>query len=172
MLPGIFGRMATSSDAPTTAYANAGGTGDRTATITVTEQASYSRSSGTLNNLVDGGTATNSTDSFNLTGAAVIGSGDYWRFDFGVGVSKYIDEMKLYRSAATSAGSWKIQGSNDASSWTDFATFTWNQATQTVAMSGMDPAGYRYYQVIENDTGASWADVWYEEVEFKIAAGV
>lgn len=154
--------------APTTAYANSGGTGARTGSITASSNVTWGTSS-TPPALVDGSFGQNSTNSLNLN-VGSIAANSYIRFAFGAGVKKYIDEAKLYCHIVPSNGSWKFQASNDASAWTDLVTFTWDQQTQTVTMTGLDAAGYRYYQMI-CPAGHAMSNAWFEEIEFKIADG-
>jgi hypothetical protein len=157
--------------APTTAYANSGGTGNRTASITTTATAAAIDIFSNFQRLIDGSFTASSAGSCEPLGT--VNANEYVRFDFGAGVKKYIDEIKMYYNNGAGApnnGSWKWQASNDASSWTDLATFTWNQLTQTVTLTGMDFGGYRYYQMI-CPAGHSLTNDWFEEVEFKIAPG-
>lgn len=151
---------------PVTSYANSGGTGDRTASITVTATAPIIAFAGTLNNLVDGSMAADAAGSASPTGLAT--AGQYLRFQFAS--KKYIDEIKVYYNIVPNNGSWKWQASNDASSWTDLATFTWDATLETVALTGMDFAGYLYYQMILT-ADHNLTNDWFQEVEFKIAAG-
>lgn len=154
---------------PTTAYANAGGTGDRTASITVT--GNFTPTAGTFANLVDGAIVANSTDS--MDPPATVAAPPYIRFDFGSGVKKYIDEITMKASTATIANvSFTIQGSNDAAIWTDLATtVVWNSATKVQALTGLSINGYRYYQLKWAPSGSIFGAGWMEEFEFKIAAG-
>ncbi len=154
--------------APTTSYANSGGTGNRTASITVTRTAAALDVGNDPARLVDGSFVTGAGGSCNASGT--VGASEYVRFDFGAATKKYIDELKIYYDRVPANGSWKIQASNDASSWTDLVTFTWNQQTQTLTLTGVDVEGYRYYQMIF-PAGGGITGAWFEELEFKIAAG-
>lgn len=157
---------------PVTSYSNTGGTGARTGVITVTRTAANLDTNSTPSKLVDGSFTAGTTGACNVANGASISANQYVRFDFLSGVKKYIDEFKLYCDRAISnMGSWTFQASNDASTWTDLATFTWNAQTKTVTCSGLDLAGYRYYQII-CPAGTTSQSSWFEEVEFKIAAGV
>jgi hypothetical protein len=156
---------------PATSYANAGGQGNRGPTgsnlITVTATAVINF--GTFDNLVDGDFTRNATGSIAPVGIAT--TGQYIRFDFGAGVKKYIDEVRFNdASYSPDNGSWKWQGSNDASSWTDLGTFTWNNGVLLTTLTGLDVAGYRYYQMILTADHLQTND-WFAEVEFKIAPG-
>jgi hypothetical protein len=158
---------------PTTDYANSGGTGNRTATITVTTN--ITPDGGTINNLVDGAKASNNSDGIDMpgVGATAIPDGTYVKFDFGVGVLKYIDEVKLYFEAANppNMGAWIVQCSNDDSNYTTVGSYTWNTATQTITLSGVDVEGFRYWKLAKNGAGTNYTNSFWQEVEFKIAAG-
>lgn len=121
---------------------------------------------GTSSNLINGDSTTaNSTHSFNLTGAVAIGANDEFRVDFGAGASKLITEWKFYTSSAPTHGSWRAQGSNDASAWTNLGDTTWSNATQTFTLTNTQ--GFRYYRMLNVDSGKSYADTWYMEWQFK-----
>lgn len=147
-----------------TSYANSGGTGDRTGSITLTVTGSLNGSAvGTPNVLLDGVTSGATNLYFNNNSANSYG----FKFDFGT--AKIINEAKFHQENTTSHGTWKWQGSNDGSSWTDIgSSFTFGGAaiqTQT-SLSGNTTA-YRYYQVIGVSGTASNSPYIYE-FEFKI----
>jgi hypothetical protein len=146
--------------APTTSYANAGGTGDRTASITITTD--VTPGGGTTANLINGDTADN------VYWWAGGQSSRSMRFDFGSGASKVIDEFKWYQSGAFNQGTWKLGGSNDGSTITDFPeTFLLgNATTQTNAVT--NSTGYRYYH-LRQTAGFTQGVPWVYEAEFKIA---
>jgi hypothetical protein len=107
----------------TPTYGNPQGTGNRTSDITVTTTATIS--SGTMDNLVDGGFNNDATDAVLLNNAQ---SGRSITFQFPN--AKIVTEAKWFQNAAQSNGTWKWQGSNDGSSFTDLsATFTLDDAT-------------------------------------------
>lgn len=153
-----------------TSYANPGGTGDRTASITVTTNASLGSGAGTQQNLVDGAKANNTSDACwvnNSQGAAM-----YFKFDFGVGVAKLIQEAKWYQNGSSAQpGVWKWKGSNDDSGYTDLTTtFTLNGAGagDPIGDLSANVLGYRYYK-LEQTTNAGGNDTpWLWECEFKI----
>jgi hypothetical protein len=153
---------------PSTSYANAGGTGDRTATITVTKSGASWNSTGSGSLFVDGNTANNNNVTMVTIGQAV--SGIYARFDFGVAASKVINEVKIYCSTPLNEGDWKWQGSNDASAWTDIgSSFTLSGSNPSVTITSVSAnvTGYRYYQMLGvSGTGTS---TWMQEFDFKIA---
>lgn len=152
-------------DNPITSYSNTGGQGDRTAIITVTSN--VTPAAGTLNNLVDGAVANNSTDSIDFSGGGVPDS--YIRFDFSTPV--YIDEITINCSGAPANGTWTVRVSNDLATFLQVASFNWDAATETDALAGMQPEGYRYLDLFH--AGATTMDPapWYREVTFKIAPG-
>jgi hypothetical protein len=161
---------ATVATAYGTVAPNAGGTGDRSASITVSASSGLI-ASGSAVNLVDGSLTENTSDSITLTGSRSVGSlPDFIRFDFGVGASKVINEAKWYRTDTANYGTWKWQGSNDASSWTDIgSSFTLGGATtQTDTAMSANTTGWRYYQIL-GVSGTTAAANWHREVEFKIA---
>lgn len=157
---------------PTTSYANAGGTGDRTATITVTKSG-LTWDAGADNNLVDGGVGTNATDSVDEPSTSA--TGDLIIFDFGSGASKFIDEIKLITSAAaTHNATWQFQGSRDGVTYEDLrtTTFTWGTGTTTVTLDQpngtSNKPGWRYIRLV-GGASSVWANNWFEEVQFKLA---
>lgn len=155
----------TNLSAPSTTYANAGGQGDRTGSITVAS--TISSAGGTLNNLVDGATGDTTTDAMQYSGTAV-SDGQYFRFDFGS--AKYIDEVTLNVGNALTINGWAWEGSNDATNWTSLGSFNWTtNPTQVIALSGVPAGGFRYYQMKKVGAG-TMATFWFREVTFKIAA--
>jgi hypothetical protein len=147
-----------------TSYANPGGTGDRTATITVTTDLSVTG----LPSVLVNGNKNETGFYFNNQATA----GKYLRFDFGVAASRVIQEAKFYQVVANpSQGTWQWQGSNDASAWTAIgASFALGSVlTQTITELSVNTTGYRYYQlfgVSGNTSNLSYSC----EFEFKISA--
>lgn len=143
-----------------TDYSNTGGTGDRNAIIAITSDVNII---GGSTKLIDGSTANScyfsdqSIADKNIT------------FDFGATVSKVIDEMRLRQSATSLQGVWKIQGSNDTSSWGDIgSTFTMGGSTLAVISAiSSNTAGYRAYR-LWGVSGSVTAAPWIYEFEFKI----
>jgi hypothetical protein len=144
--------------AVTTSYANAGGTGDRTSTITVTTTATLG--GGTISQLVDGSQA---NGLWWTSGQSLITV----TFDFGVGASKVIDEFKWYQSAVTVHGLWVFEGSNDNSSYTTFpeSIDLGDIATDVVPVT--NTSGYRYYRLRQYNNVTS-SGPYLREIEFKI----
>lgn len=150
-----------------TSYLNPGGQGDRTASITVTGSYTIASAGSVPSNLVDGGTANNTTDSIDfLTGQTSVSV----RFDFGVGVLKIIDEFKWEQSTSSAQGTYTIRASNDATNWTNLATgvaLGGVSLTTTVAFTNTN--GYRYYEFLQTG-GTTNQTPWIHEVTFKIDA--
>jgi hypothetical protein len=145
----------------TTSYANPGGTGNRTASITVTV-AGFTLGGGTASNLVDGVNAANTNDGMWITS----GTGAI-TFDFGSG--QYISEFKWYQPSTTSVlGNYNWDGSNDNSNWTTIkSSFALGgSATQTVDVTQGSPTLYRYYRL--NYVSGTVTNNWNGEIEFKI----
>jgi hypothetical protein len=143
-----------------TSYANPGGTGDRTGTITVTTDVSFT--DGPVSKLVNG----LFTDTTSFPSATV--SGKYIKFDFGT--PKVITEAKYYQSGTANQGSWKWQGSNNDVDWTDIGSaFTLGGATtQTQTQLAANNTYYRYYRLLGTGSSSSpTPDVY--EFEFKIS---
>lgn len=139
---------------------NPGGTGDRTASITVTS--SHVPSSGTLNNLVDGATANNATDALRFTN----GSTEVWiKFDFGSGNIREIQSVFWDQSVSGSQGTWRVYASNDDIQWDMLCgnTVMDDGTTFTLTPTG----GYRYYMMFQVD-GATNGTPWQTEVDFSI----
>lgn len=147
-----------------TSYANTGGTGDRTAIITVTSNASYD--TGTATTLVNGTKSENVLYFSN----GVAASGKYIQFDFGS--AKVINEAKWYESISASSGVWQWEGSADAMSWTAIgSTFTLGTPTGTTThtyLSG-NTTSYRYYRLL-GVSGTTSYNAWLYEIEFKISS--
>lgn len=165
----FYGDEQTFTSAANTSYANAGGTGDRHTLITVTGTVVWVvYGPAAPEHLVNGVTNTNDYDAFgsnpNITGI-------YIQFDFLAGNQKIINEAKWYQTSAVySHGTWKWQGSNDGSSFTDIGTsFTLGGAlVQTITNISGNSTAYRYYR-LTGVSGATNANPYICEVEFKIA---
>lgn len=144
-------------------YTNAGGTGNRTALITVTTSATLG--AGTASNLVDGAKANNDTDAMWWNSGQTL---RHVTYDFGHKV--LITEAKWFQNGTSESGTWKWQGSDDGSIFTDLsANFTLDAGSTGSVMGDLSAnvTGYRHYrqqQVSGNTTDAPW--LW--ETEFKI----
>lgn len=146
---------------PTTSYANAGGTGNRTNIINATITGT-AFGIGTATNLIDGAQA-------NSTYFALGSTGNQFEFQFTR--AKYIDEIKIYNNVTNAnMGNFQMAGSNDGVTWTNIGSpFTWRAPTtgQTYPMVHDSPNAYIYYRFTQTSGTASNADyLW--EIEFKI----
>lgn len=144
-----------------TDYANTGGMGDRRAIISIASNLTIYNGS---TKLIDG--ISTATDCFFNTQAA---SSKYISFDFGATASKVIDELRMRQSAASTHGEWKIQVSNDTSSWSDIgSTFILGGSTLAVISAiSTNTAGYRAYRLFGLSGNLSDSP-WVYEFEFKI----
>lgn len=140
-------------------------TGNRTGSITGSASG-ITMNSGSMSELLDGTT----TDNTGFWPSGMSNS-SYMQFDFGAATK--ITEVKVYQGpTATNWGSWKWQGSSDASAWTDLtSSFTFAGAGDTTdtSLSG-NTAGYRYYRLQGVSVTAGPASTWIDEIEFKSCA--
>lgn len=150
-----------------TSYSNPGGMGDRRSIITITQSSSTLPFISTVNLplLLDGafiqqpGWIQNNCP-----------NGEWFRFDFGS--AKIINEFKFYQSSAVAQGTWKVQGSNDNTAWTDVgSTFTLGGGTNPAVITAIsaNATSYRYYRLIKV-SGSTNAGPYTREFEFKISA--
>lgn len=152
-----------------TNYANPLGTGNRTALITVTAFAvGWSWTGGANSQLVDG--TTTGTNGRWTGGGAAINGDDGIRFD--LGSAQVIDETKIYFDASGNWGTWKWQGSNNATDWSDIGsnvnlTSVSTTPTTDTAMAG-NQTPFRYYQMI-GVSGTTIGSVIFNEFQFKVS---
>ena len=127
--------------------------GESSGYITVSTDLSIYTQHGSLQSIVDGGTA-NQNPRMYPNGETV--SGKYFRFDFGNESSGYpiITGARWYQDTTATQGVWKWQGSNDASSWTDIGesftlgTGATGPATPAIMTTmSANTTAYRYYQM-------------------------
>lgn len=147
---------------PEMLYTNTGGQGDRRAIIDITNTILFQTP---ISAIIDG--ASVNTTYFQPSAQDV--AEKYIRFDFKTGNSKYISEARWYQDLTTSHGTWKWQGSNDASTWVDIGnSFTLGGGTNNyhTELNG-NVTGYRYYQLI-GVSGINSNACYIREIEFKI----
>ena len=96
-------------------------------------------------------------------------SGKYVKFDFGS--PRLVTEAKWYQDNSTSQGTWKWQGSNDDSTYTDIgSSFTLGGATvQTQTQLNGNATSCRYYQLV-GVSGSTSDSPYTFECEFQIDA--
>lgn len=152
-----------------TSYANAGGTGARTGSITVTSPGTGA--TGVPENLVDGAFNQNSTNSMTMgTGGWSVGG--RLKFDFGT-AGKVIDEFKWYQNTTDTHGTWKFRGSPDGVNFTDVGSsfsLGGTNGTQIVTAPNGNTTAYHVY-ALELVSGTPSNLCFVEEVEFKIDVG-
>lgn len=152
----------------TPSYANAGGTGDRTATITVTTNSTRGGSSGTPDRFVNGLKANSSAAGYWVTNSQ--SAAMHFTFDFGA--KKLITEAKWFQNGPSAQpGVWKWQGSLDGSSYTDLSsTFTLDggSAGSVIGDISANTDGYRYYRILQTTNAGGNDSPWLQEIEFKI----
>lgn len=142
-----------------TDYANAGGTGNRTASITVTASG-LTTGGGALSNLVDGSQA----NAYWWQAGANNGT-QFLKFDFGVGVTKTINQIRWYQDVLAYHGVWVLEGSNDDATWDTFGSgFTLGHGMFDVPNANP----YRYYR-LRALSGNRVTTPYNREIEFKIA---
>src|SRR5688572_17072185 len=168
-----------------TDYANPGGIGDRSASITVTATGVSGGSS--LQQLVDG---VRWTPALNV-GQNVMAGGltnGMIKFDFGVGADVVIDSFRawiiaIHKLGQLSFGTWRWAGSNDDAAYTDlgspFEIVSGDLGAQSYSVTSVytgkeysEPAGnvtgYRYYRLSQVGGVVPTVQNFVGEFEFKI----
>lgn len=141
-----------------TSYSNAGGSGNRTAIITVTTE-NMSIGGGSAPQLVNGV----EEDSFWWANGANNGT-QALKFDFGS--AKVINEILLTQSTDTSHGVWALEGSSDGVTYTQVGdSFTLAPYMIPIA----NTTAYRYYRLRALSGSRSQAP-YLREIKFKIGA--
>lgn len=143
-------------------YNYPGGLGDRSASITVTSSVGLF-SAGNASGLVNG----NIYDTSQYFGAGLNASSHWIKFDFGA--ARKITEAKWFQSGAASHGTWKWQGSNDDSSYTDVGTsFTLGSVTPQAhtSLTG-NTVAYRYWKLV-GVSGTTSSSPYINECEFEL----
>ncbi len=159
----------------TTSYSNPLGSGDRSngaGTDSPGKAKIYITTSPSLTNnnpyaaYIDG--STSSVMSF-INAVAV--SGLFIKFNFATKEGKYvIDEITWKQSNTATHGTWKVQGSDDDSTWTDIgSSFTLGGATtQTITTLAGNTTAYRMYRLL-GVSGSTSSSGFQTEAEFKIS---
>lgn len=148
-------------------YDNLGGSGDRTASITIASTLSVA--SGTLNNLIDGGYTANTTDAITVTGSQL---SKEISFDFGVGNSKKITGFIMAFNAVNDPTTWKLQASTNNVSYVDITGDSVNLdvsngRVKRAESTGTNDGPYRYYKLVQTSSSTSSVPFWLE-IEFRI----
>ena len=143
-------------------YGYDGGFGDRTASVTVTSSMAWTDG---ISKIIDG---SYSGVAYFTSIAAV--SGQTIKFDFVT--QRKINEASWQQSYTPTAthGTWKWQGSNNDSDWTDIGSgfVLGGAATQIQTELSGNTTAYRYYQLLGVSGNSSNAP-YITEIEFRIA---
>ena len=150
------------------AYTNFNGSGSRASSITTSQ--TIGGFGGSMDLMLNG--VTSQTNGMNFATPETV-SGKYMKWDFGYAV--IIDEAKWYQNGAAGddLGTWKWQGSNDDSAWTDIGSSfvlanSLSEQSQT-ELNG-NTTEYRYYRLL-GVSGSTEGSYWHEEIEFQISGG-
>lgn len=147
---------------PATSYANSGGVGNRAGIVTASSTFAAGASSPSA--LVDGSYG----NSYWVTGGQTTG---VWKFDFGSGAAKYIDEVTWYQDIAANQGTYAFEGSNDDSAWTTLASglVIGASATSVLTFTPSTTTLWRYFR-LRITSGSTLSTSFQREAEFKISA--
>lgn len=151
-------------------YSNPGGTGDRTALITVTGNYVVQSAGSTPSNLVDGGNGNNTTDSIDFQAgqtAVVI------NFNFSaLGLPQIITEYKWTQNTAVSIGTYAFEGSLDNVSWDTLDAGTdLGGSSSITTVTFVNSTSYMYYR-LRQTSGSTSSSPWCREIEFKTQSDI
>lgn len=132
--------------------------GNRTGLITITNNNLHAF--GNVNTLIDGAI----TNSYFFNGIASTGN-EWITFDFGSGNAYVVDEFIWKQQNTTGHGVWRLEGSNNNSSWTQIGSdFTLNGGM--VKPGGANDTAYRYYR-LRAMSGSRSASPYLYEIHFR-----
>jgi hypothetical protein len=151
---------------PVTSYANAGGTGNRTALITITKN--ITQDGGADSSIVDGTTGGVNGWDMPGTGATAIPNGAF--FDAQFATRKFFTKTRLRFASTPSMGAWDVHVHNGGA-LTLVGSLTWNASSVEATLTGLDPEGYTNIRCVKNGAGSSYTNDWFNEWEFEIADG-
>ncbi|NMD21068.1 MAG: discoidin domain-containing protein [Verrucomicrobia bacterium] len=115
---------------------------------------------GTLSSMVDG----SNSNSWYFNGATNDGT-NWITFDFGSGAALVIDEFVWKQQNTVTHGVWRLEGSNDNSSWTQIGSdFTLRNGVNRPG--GTSNTGYRYYR-LRAMSGSRSASPYLYEIQFR-----
>ena len=163
-------------------------TGDRESqyTITLSGISGSDFASGDAGNWLNGSIDTGSLNGWYWSSSGSNMNGNSFTFDLGSGNSKIYTGAKLYQDRRTgdggnpSSGTWKWQGSNDNSSYTDLiSSFTWigddgipvgsaSPNLYTSEPNWSNDTAYRYIRLIGISGATNTTNPWQMELEFKV----
>jgi hypothetical protein len=147
-------------------------TGNRTATITASTN--LATSGGTASNSVDGAFAQNGTDSWWFSPQTLLTT-HYIRWQFSAAQTIIALQMLTAGGVGNATGNWKVQGSNDGSTWTDLSPYqSWVFADaskdQGYWLFQNNTTAYTYYQLISDGTGSASSTAYQMETLFDTGA--
>ena len=163
-------------------------TGDRESqyTISLSGVSNSDVASGDFGNWLNGSITTGATNGWYWSSSGSNMNGNHFTFDLGSGNSKIYTGAKLYQDRRTgdgstpSSGTWKWQGSNDNSSYTDLiSSFTWS-GNDGIPVGSASPnlytseptwsnnTAYRYIRLIGIAGATNTTNPWQMELEFKV----
>ncbi|ANJ20687.1 virion protein [Dinoroseobacter phage DS-1410Ws-06] len=148
-------------------YGNPGGTGNRTGLITASTNAVLGGGT-TVDRSIDGAVGTNSASAWYWNSGQ--NSGLYVRWDFGS--KQRIDQIRWQQNNTAGHGTWRVEGSDDASTWTPVSSnFALGGSTDQTIDLDLIPAdtGYRYYQIAWQSGSSTSNSPWLQETEFRLA---
>ena len=145
-------------------------TGDRRSSYSMlhTGFTPYDNDPGSLLLVLNGDFNNNGSNAFWWGPNGTAASSCWIYFDLGSGNSKVYTGAKWYTHNTSTHGTWKWQGSNDGSSWTDLSSnFTLGGST-TTEQTWTNVTPYRYIKML-GVSGNINHDTWHTECEFKVA---
>lgn len=133
--------------------------GNRTAAITVSA-VNIAAGGGSLSGLIDGSLA----DNYYFANGT--GNGTGWlKFDFGAGSAWVVDEFIWRQDNEFAHGTWRLEGSNDDSAWTQIGSdFTLRTGLNQPGGSNTTP--YRYLR-LRHMSGYRRSSPWLREILFR-----
>lgn len=147
--------------------------GDRSSSITVTASGIIT-GGGNVQNLVDGSELRDATHSWYPNSSQAVTPTSIIKFALAAAKTFVAAKIRMSSSGASNNGTWKWQGSNDNSTWTDVSEpFLWDfngsTAPTSTSQAGFcyfeNPASYSYYRLIGIE-GLTSNSPWYMEVLF------
>jgi hypothetical protein len=146
----------------TPSYSNAGGTGDRRTTITLTPDANLFVN-GDISTLLNGA---EESAVYVPNGTGFIGKA--LKIDFGE--PRVLDQIRVQLDG-NDQGTWQVSGSNDDLSYTNIGSpVAWTTGSKPILLTFANATGYRYYKI----TGASGSvsQNYWREMEFRIGTAI
>ena len=147
--------------------------GNRTSTYTATNTSggAFTNISSTVDKWFDGLQTADQSTSWYFSGGDTVSSSDNITIDLGSGNSKIYTGAKIYQNDPYNCGTWKWQGSNDGSTYTDLSSnFTWGSSATTEINWSNDTA-YRYLRV-RGVSGTTDGSPWQHELDLQTKTAI